>query len=46
MSNLSLVKKNYIDYINNVINNNKISHAYLIEFDNYINYFTYIIIYF
>ena len=25
MSNLSLVKKNYIDYINNVINNNKIT---------------------
>ena len=43
MSNLSLVKKNYIDYINNVINNNKISHAYLIEVDNYNTDFKYVI---
>lgn len=35
MNNLSNVKKMYIKYINNVIKNNKVSHAYLIELDNY-----------
>lgn len=35
MSELSKVKTNYINYINNVIKNNKVSHAYLIELDNY-----------
>lgn len=35
MNELSKVKTNYINYINNVIKNNKVSHAYLIELDNY-----------
>ena len=35
MDNLSVVKKNYIDYINKIIKNNKVSHAYLIEINNY-----------
>lgn len=35
MNDLSNVKKMYISYINNVIRNKKISHAYLIELDNY-----------
>ena len=32
---LSVVKRNYIDYINNIILNNKVSHAYLVEIDDY-----------
>ena len=43
MNDVSLVKKNYIDYINNVINNNKISHAYLIELDDYNDDFKYVV---
>ena len=35
MDNLSVVKKNYIDYINKIIKNNKVSHAYLIEINDY-----------
>ena len=35
MDNISVVKKNYIDYINKIIENNKVSHAYLIELNNY-----------
>ena len=35
MDNLSVVKKNYIDYINKIIENNKVSHAYLIEINDY-----------
>ncbi|MBQ9018782.1 MAG: hypothetical protein IJ097_00535 [Bacilli bacterium] len=35
MSNLSIVKKNYINYIDKIIENDKLSHAYLIEIDNY-----------
>ena len=35
MNGLSNVKKMYINYINNVIRNKRISHAYLIELDNY-----------
>ena len=35
MGNKSLIKQNFINYIDNVILNNKISHAYLIEVDNY-----------
>ena len=34
MNELSYVKKKFIDYINNVIEYNKVSHAYLIEIDN------------
>ena len=35
MDNISVIKKNYIDYINKIIENNKVSHAYLIELNNY-----------
>lgn len=35
MDNISVVKKNYIDYINKIIENNKVSHAYLIELNDY-----------
>ena len=35
MDNISVVKKNYIDYINKIIENNKVSHAYLIEINDY-----------
>ena len=35
MSELSVVKKKYISYINNIIKNRKISHSYLIELSNY-----------
>ena len=35
MDKLSVVKKNYIDYINKIIENNKLSHAYLIEINDY-----------
>ena len=35
MGNNSLIKNNFINYIDNFILNNKISHAYLIEVDNY-----------
>ena len=35
MDKLSVVKKNYIDYINKIIENNKVSHAYLIEINDY-----------
>ena len=34
MDNISVVKKNYIDYINKIIKNNKVSHAYLIELND------------
>ena len=35
MKNNSVVKQNFINYIDNVILNNKVSHAYLIEVNNY-----------
>ena len=35
MNILSNVKSNFIDYVNNIIKNSKVSHAYLIELDNY-----------
>lgn len=35
MGVISVVKKNYIDYIDKIIKNNKLSHAYLIEVDDY-----------
>ena len=35
MDNISVIKKNYIDYINKIIENNKVSHAYLIELNDY-----------
>lgn len=42
MDNISVVKKNYIDYINKIIKNNKVSHAYLIELNDYENDMKYI----
>lgn len=35
MNEMSYVKKNYISYIDSIIKNNKVSHAYLVEVDNY-----------
>ena len=32
---LTVAKKKYYDIINNVVNFNKVSHAYIIEVDNY-----------
>lgn len=43
MEELSIVKKNYINYINKIIESGHISHAYLIEIDNYDNDFDYVI---
>lgn len=43
MSQMSLIKKNYINYINHVIKNSKISHAYLVELENYDEDFQYIL---
>lgn len=43
MDSLSDVKKNFINYINNIVKYNKISHAYLIEVDNYDDDYKYII---
>lgn len=43
MSQMSLIKKNYINYINHVIKNSKISHAYLVEVENYDEDFQYIL---
>jgi len=35
MEEISVIKKNYIDYIDKIIKNNKLSHAYIIEVDDY-----------
>ena len=35
MENRSIIKDNFINYIDSLVINNKISHAYLIEVDNY-----------
>ena len=35
MRNLSIVKKKFFDYVDHLVDNNKISHAYIIEVDNY-----------
>ena len=35
MRSLSIVKKNFFDYVDHIVSNNKISHAYIIEVDNY-----------
>lgn len=35
MRNLSIVKKKFFDYVDHIIENNKVSHAYIIEIDNY-----------
>jgi len=43
MSDSSLVKTKFVDYTNSVISNEKVSHAYLIEVDNYDSDFNYIL---
>ena len=35
MRNLSIVKKKFFDYVDHIIDNNKVSHAYIIEIDDY-----------
>ncbi len=35
MKEVSYIKKKYIDYINNIIKKNSVSHAYILEIDNY-----------
>ncbi len=35
MKEKSIIKKNYIDYVNKIIKNDKASHCYLVEIDNY-----------
>ena len=35
MRNLSIVKKKFFDYVDHIVENNKISHAYIIEIDDY-----------
>lgn len=35
MEDISIVKKNFINYIDSIIDNKKISHAYLIEIDDF-----------
>ena len=35
MEEMSYIKKNYINYIDSIIKNNRVSHAYLVEVDNY-----------
>lgn len=37
MSEVSVVKENFIKYIDKIVVNKKISHAYLIEVDDYLN---------
>ena len=41
--NLSFVKEHFINYIDKLIINNKISHTYLIELDNYDLDYSYVI---
>ena len=43
MGEMSLVKKNYVNFVNNAIKNNKIFHAYLFEIDDYDKDFSYIL---
>jgi len=43
MENVSVVKKKYINYIDKVIKNNKLSHSYLIEISDYENDMKYVL---
>ncbi|MBR2827783.1 MAG: hypothetical protein IKE70_00930 [Bacilli bacterium] len=43
VENLSTIKKNYIEYINRIVLDKKISHSYLIELDNYDDDFQYVL---
>ena len=40
---LSFIKKNFIDYINRIVLDHKVSHSYLIELDNYDDDFQYVL---
>lgn len=42
MENLSYVKQNFINYVDKLIENNKVSHSYIVEIDNYDDDFIYI----
>lgn len=42
MNDISTVKKSFIDYTNRIVINDKVSHCYLIEIDDYENDFIYI----
>lgn len=42
MADISIIKKNYIHYVDRIINNNRVSHAYLVEVDNYDDDLSYI----
>ena len=42
MADLSIVKDNFIKYVDSIIINNKISHAYLVEVNNYDDDLTYL----
>ena len=46
MENLYIIKKKYISYINKILENNKISHSFLFEIDDYDSdsYYIYIFI--
>lgn len=35
MNEITAVKKKYIEYVDKLVTNNKVSHAYLVEVDNY-----------
>ncbi len=35
MAELSVIKQNYVHYIDNIIKNHKVSHTYLVEVNNY-----------
>ena len=43
MGDLTVVKKNYVQYIDKIIQNNKISHSYLIEVDDYDSDFEFVL---
>lgn len=43
MGNISFIKKNYINYVNKLIDYNKVSHTYLIEVGNYDSDYNYVL---
>lgn len=43
MDDISLVKRNFINYIDKLVDNGKISHTYLVEIGNYDNDFKYVL---
>lgn len=42
MNDMSIVKKSFVSYIDKIILNNKVSHCYLIEIDDYDKDFSYV----